>query len=213
LLEGLKAQENERKYVAHELHDGTIQTLFALSNNIQALLDDNENNLPKIVTKQIESFRDTASQASDDLRRLCVKLRPSVLDNIGLIEALRWLVDNINGKNNIKAQLIFKGNAPNMNSDKEVMIFRFVQEALTNVRRHSRATEVTVILTFSEDTARVAIVDNGKGFELPKPISKLALESKLGLLGMQERARLLNGSFDIHSKSGEGTSISLEFKY
>lgn len=211
MLEVLKAQENERKYVAHEIHDSTIQTLFVLSNNIQDLLDNNENNLSKTIFKQIESFRDTAALASEDLRRLCIKLRPSVLDNIGLIEALRWLVDNTNGKN-IKTQLVIEGIPPNMCSDTEVMVFRFVQEAISNVKRHSHATRATVSLTFTADMAKVAIVDNGTGFELPKPVSKLALESKLGLLGMQERAKSINGTFEIYSRPGSGTSVSLEFK-
>jgi two-component system, NarL family, sensor histidine kinase DegS len=207
----LRAQENERKNVAHELHDGTIQTLFALSNNVQSLLDGNEERLSPTAIKQLESFRDTASNASEDLRRLCVKLRPSILDNIGLVEALRWLVDNIDGKD-IKARIIINGNNWKLNSDTEAIIFRFVQEALNNAKRHSRATMVTIEINYTDDSMKIAIVDNGKGFNLPKPISKLALENKLGLLGMQERAKLLNGTFDIFSQSGEGTSILLEFR-
>jgi signal transduction histidine kinase len=211
MAEVLKAQENERKNVAHEIHDGTIQTLFVLSNNIQSVLDNSENQLSSNLARQMESFRDTVSQASVDLRRLCVKLRPSVLDNIGLIESLRWLVDNVNGAS-VKARLVINGHHRNLNHDTEVMIFRCVQEALNNVKRHSGASEVKVEMTFTDYTTRIMILDNGQGFELPKPLGKLAIESKLGLLGMQERAKLLNGTFDIFSTPGEGTVISLEFK-
>jgi signal transduction histidine kinase len=211
MAEVLKAQENERKNVAHEIHDGTIQTLFVLSNNIQSVLDNGEKPLSADLTRQMELFRDTVSRASVDLRRLCVKLRPSVLDNIGLIESLRWLVDNVNGTS-IKARLVINGDYRSLNNNTETMIFRCVQEALNNVKRHSRATEVMVEMSFAGDTTRITILDNGKGFELPKPLSKLAIESKLGLLGMQERAKLLNGTFDIFSQPGEGTAISLEFK-
>jgi two-component system, NarL family, sensor histidine kinase DegS len=207
----LRAQENERKNVAHELHDGTIQTLFALSNNVQSLLENSEEKLSATAIGQLESFRDTASSASEDLRRLCVKLRPSILDNIGLIEALRWLVDNINGEN-IRAGIVINNNDWKLDNDTEVIIFRFVQEALNNVRRHSGATKVTVEINYTPGVMKIVIKDDGKGFNLTKPISKLALENKLGLLGMQERAKLLSGTFEIFSHPGEGTTVSLEFK-
>jgi two-component system, NarL family, sensor histidine kinase DegS len=206
----LQAQEDERKSIASELHDGTIQTLFVLSNDIQGLLEDN-NGFSPAVNNQMESFRDTVTRMSEDLRRLCVKLRPSILDNIGLMEALRWLVDNINGKN-IQAQLLVYGDNRKLGSSIEVMIFRFVQEALSNVKKHSGATKVTVEMNFAADAIKICIVDNGKGFTVPKPIGKFALERKLGLLDMQERANLLNGNFDINSRPGEGTVISLELK-
>lgn len=208
----LKAHEFERKRIAEELHDDTIQTLVALANRMQTILDRDNDRLSTGVTGQLELIRDSIFQVSEELRRLSISLRPSILDNIGLIEALRWLVDNLNG-NNVEAKLDVKGDVRKFGPDTEVVIFRFVQEALNNVKQHSRAGKVVVTLDFTiRSTVKLSIDDNGRGFIPLKPLSKFTRENKLGLIGMQERAQMINGTCHIYSRPGKGTSILLEFQ-
>ena len=207
----LRVQEDERKHIAQELHDDTIQTLLALSNRIQAILNQHDNQVSPQIYHQLELLSDSIFKVSEDLRRLSIKLRPSILDNIGLMEALRWLVDDMNEKF-IKTRLEVNGEIRKLRTDTDVTLFRFVQEALNNISHHSEATSAVVELNFHKHKITIKIIDNGKGMVLPEPISKLVSEQKLGLVGMQERARLLNGTFGVYSSVGKGTSISLEFR-
>ena len=108
-------------------------------------------------------------------------------------------------------QLIVNGESRDLPAEFNVIIFRFVQEALSNVERHSQATEVQVSIDFDVDMIRLKVQDNGKGFILPKPVGKLIADKKLGIIGMQERASMMGGTFNIYSKPGEGTVVSLEF--
>jgi signal transduction histidine kinase len=207
----LKAQEDERKRIARELHDDSIQNLLAIANRLEALIQKEGNSPETQLTRQLEISRDTVFQVSQDLRRLSMDLRPSVLDDIGLVEAVRSLVDNFNN-NSIKAKLAVSGESLKLSSETEVIVYRFIQEALNNCKHHSEATEIDVELNLDSDIIRIRVIDNGKGFYLPRPISKLSTENKFGIIGMQERAHMLDGIFDINSKPGQGTSVSLEFK-
>lgn len=207
----LRVQEDERKHIAQELHDDTIQILLALSNRIQALLNQRDNQISPQFYQQLELLRDSIIKVSEDLRRLSIKLRPSILDNIGLMEALRWLVDDMNEKS-IKTQLEVDGEIRKLRSETDVTLFRFVQEALNNISYHSEATSAVVKLHFYEHKIKIKIDDDGKGMVVPDPVSKFVTEQKLGLVGMQERARLLNGVFSVSSRLGKGTSISLELR-
>jgi two-component system, NarL family, sensor histidine kinase DegS len=207
----LKAHEDERKTIARELHDDSIQSLRAIASRLQSLLNEDHQQVPAHFKEQLELSRDTVYHVSEDLRRLSVNLRPSILDDLGLVEALRSLVDKFNSSS-IKAKFIVEGNNRKLSPDADVVLFRFVQEALTNIGRHSEATEASVELDYNSETVNILVRDNGRGFTLPEPISKLAKGNKFGIIGMQERARILNGDFKIFSNSGEGTSVSIEFK-
>jgi len=90
------------------------------------------------------------------------------------------------------------------------LLFRIAQEALSNVRKHSQATEAEIRVEFAPEEVRLAVTDNGQGFEIPEMLSDFAGEGKLGILGMHERARLLNGSFSVESEAGKGTTVSVE---
>jgi two-component system, NarL family, sensor histidine kinase DegS len=206
-----KAHEDERKTIARELHDDSIQSLRAIASRLQSLLNADHEGIPAHFKEQIELSRDTVYQVSEDLRRLSVNLRPSILDDLGLIEALRSLVDKFNS-NSIKAKFIVAGPYRKLSPDADVVLFRFVQEALTNIGRHSEATEALIQLNYNLESVKILVRDNGRGFTLPEPISRLTTGNKFGIIGMQERARILNGDFKICSNSAEGTSVSIEFK-
>jgi len=207
----LKAQEDERKRISQELHDDTIQTLIAISDRMQHLLYREGEKIPPHIIQQIDSYNNSILQVSEDLRRISIDLRPSILDNVGLVEAIRWLVDELDEKG-VKTNLMINGTKRALSSERDVHVFRFIQESLNNIKGHAEATSVVVQLDYNPNTLKVTIYDNGKGFVLPEVINKLPIKGKLGIIGLQERARLLNGNFSISSQPGEGTLVSMEFK-
>lgn len=151
-------------------------------------------------------------QTVEDLRRLSLDLRPSILDDLGLIPALRWLADSMSKESNIKTQIFLRGEERKLAPQTETTIFRVVQEALNNIKRHSKASEANISLEFASDCLKLSIVDNGRGFHLPEKLCSFALKNKLGLIGIQERIGLMGGTFQIHSKPGKGTSLLIELK-
>jgi len=206
----LKAHEDERKHIAQELHDDTIQTLLALTNQIQSSLNKERNSLSPTIVQQLDLYSKSIHTVTEDLRRLCAHLRPSILDDIGLIEAIRSFIDNFT-RGSIETQLTINGENRKFSPDNDVIIYRFIQEALNNASRHSGATEVVVNIDFSDKSTIIIIKDNGKGFIVPKQLNDFSAKNKSGLVGMQERAKMLNGIFNVTSVIGVGTTIYLEF--
>jgi len=204
----LKAQEEERQRIARELHDGTIQELLAIANRAQTVITANNNKVAMI--KNVEWMRDTTLHISEDLRRLSLDLRPSILDDIGLVPALRWLLDRLNKESKIKTKFMMTGIERKLDSETEVTIFRIIQEALNNVRRHSDANDVLITIKYAPEGLEISVRDNGKGFSFDKTISKLAAKNKLGIMGMQQRVKVINGTLDIQSSSDRGTSVLIK---
>lgn len=205
-----KAQEVERQWLARELHDGPTQTLLVMATRAQVLSShENVKNVSQS-REQAQWIKDTAISVSEELRRLSLDLRPGILDDLGLIPAIRWLVSNLN-QDGINARIKFEGKSRKLSSEVDINIFRIIQEALNNIRRHSKATEAYVNLEFNPDLIKVLIQDNGNGFSLPKT-SELMANGKLGLLGMQQRVQFLNGTFSLDSEPGKGTRIQIEVK-
>jgi signal transduction histidine kinase len=202
-----KAHEEERKLISQELHDDTIQCLLAVARthqNIAKMVNDVE------VAEKVLSVREDILRVSNDLRKLIVNLRPGILDNLGLIPAVRWLIERLNQEGHINAQLSVIGNEKKLPIGPDVTIFRIIQEALNNIREHSNATEAMINLEFQAEKTKLSISDNGKGFELPAE-GDLISSKKLGILGIQERVRSLGGTVDIKSKPNLGTTILIEF--
>jgi two-component system sensor histidine kinase DegS len=208
----LEAQENERWRIAQELHDDTIQTLLVIANRTQNLISAN-NGEAKEVKKNAEWIRDATLQAVGEVRRLSLDLRPSILDDLGLVPALRWLVDCMNEESAIHTRILVNGNHHKLSPQAEANIFRVTQEALTNIKRHSEAKEAVVNLEFAEECLKITIDDNGRGFHLPKNLENLASGGSLGLIGIKQRIDFLGGTLKIRSQPGEGTSVVIEIKY
>jgi two-component system, NarL family, sensor histidine kinase DegS len=204
-----KAQEEERRRLAHEIHDDSIQRLTAIA--INAKLLSNSQNLTDS-KKGIESIRDLVIGVSQDLRRITLDLRPTVLDDLGLVPAIRWLIKGFKDDSGIEVQMEMVGIVPQLSKKFSINIFRIVQEALTNIRKHSKATKVNIALTFTENLIKVTITDNGVGFIKSKTNAELTAKGKLGLLGMQQRTQILKGTFIIHSDVGAGTILIFQFK-
>jgi two-component system sensor histidine kinase DegS len=139
-------------------------------------------------------------------------IRPSVLD-LGLIPALRWLVNDKNTGQNISVIFHVFGTEHKLSALIEISIFRVLQEALNNIKRHAYATLVAVEIYFNEQSLNIKVKDNGKGFDVPSTFGYYATNGKLGLIGMKQRIDQINGNLQIFSKPGEGTELIIEVKY
>jgi len=138
------------------------------------------------------------------VRRIASELRPSLLDNLGLLAAMEWHVGEFEKRSGIKKYLSLLETEVPLPDPVKIGLFRIMQESLTNVGRHSGATEVTVTLTEENESLVLVIHDNGHGFDPGKPRKKT-----LGLLGMKERAEGMGGSYEISSRPGEGTTVTV----
>lgn len=204
-----RAQEEERKRIARELHDDTAQGLVALSRRLDDLVSTSEHLSPRDI-EFLEELREQTNRILEGVRRFSQDLRPSILDDLGLLPALEWLTSDLSQHFGIALATAVVGPERRFSPEAELLLFRIAQEALRNVWRHSGATRAWVTAEFGEGKATLTIVDNGKGFELPKRLGDLATDGKLGLAGMQERAQLLGGSFSLQSEPGKGTVVTVE---
>lgn len=208
-----RAQEDERSRIAQELHDDTIQTLMVIASNARSLLSSRKFQLIPAVRENLEWTGDTSLRLAEDLRRLSLDLRPSILDTMGLLPALNWLVSSFGSGHNIDGQFEVDGEIRTLEPEVDVAIFRIVQEALSNVGRHSGATKVCVRVKYLLRLLKLSIKDNGTGFTLPKEIASYSHEGKIGLLGMHQRARSLGGTLTVDTKSGKGTLILVQVPF
>ncbi len=197
-----RAQEDERKRIARELHDDTLQSLVVVARHLEEL-GGSESGLT------VAEVREEVRELAKSVRRFSQELRPSILDDLGLIPALKWLAQELQNNFGIEVTVKTSGKQHQLDAETELSLFRVVQEALTNVRKHAEATEASVRVSFHDDRIKVTVKDNGKGFDTAQRNSDANGESKLGLLGMQERAELIGGTFEITSAPGEGTTVTV----
>jgi len=209
LRQATRAQEEERKRISQELHDETIQALVVLSRQLEALTS-GVRGLSQDKSLLLEELWQQTNNVIQGVRRLSQDLRPAALDRLGLLPALEWLASDVAEYSGIAIKVNTLGTERRLPEEAELVLFRITQEALRNVWRHSEATRTEVIVEFDESKTRITVSDNGKGFNLPKTIGDLARDGKLGLAGMQERARLLGGTLTVQSEVGRGSSIKVE---
>lgn len=200
----MAGQEGERKRIARELHDQTGQALASVMVDLKML----ENAKNETETRQsISRLRKAITEEMEAIHELAVALRPSVLDDLGLVPAVEMLVRGFINRHGIPVELTIIGFAEKRpDACTETCVYRIVQEALANVARHARATEVSVLLEWRGEKIRGVIEDNGIGFEPELVDSK----TRLGVLGMKERTQLLQGAFRIESSPGEGAMLVFE---
>lgn len=204
-----RAQEDERKRIARELHDETIQTLILISRRLEGLAMPGEH-LSEAAEQRLSSLQELISNALRDIRRFVRDLRPPTLDHLGLVAAVEGLAGDLTEEDIIYTEVKVTGNARRLMPDEELVLFRIAQEALSNVRRHSQASQATVHVEFWPSQVRMMIYDNGRGFDAPDRIDNLVSTGKLGLAGMYERARTLGGMLAVQSKPGEGTTVIVD---
>jgi two-component system sensor histidine kinase DegS len=207
----LEAQEKERQNLAEELHDQSIQTLLAVASYAESIELADEDLVE--IRKKAALIKEKTRATVDELRRISIDLRPSILDDMGLVPALKWLTSRANKENHVYTQMSINGLKPELPQAIEVHVFRIVQEALRNIERHAKATEAFIILDAGDNSLTILVRDNGQGFILPNKLDNLVTEGKLGIIGMQERVKSLDGTFEIHSSPDQGTSLSIEIPY
>lgn len=203
-----RAQEEERKRIARELHDDTAQALFAISRQMDNFIRDNVG-LSQQQRTVLQDIRQRIGVSLQGIRRFSQDLRPSIIDDLGLLPAVQWLVKQKAEDSGIEIELKILGKEQRLLPEMELILFRIVQEALTNAGKHARATAAEVNLEFTGSQVAVTIRDNGKGFQLPDTVGDLSHSGKLGLVGMYERVSLLNGTLDIQSQPGKGTVVKV----
>jgi PAS domain S-box-containing protein len=204
-----RAQEEERKRIARELHDDATQSLV----NLIRQVDNFSENAPELGIKEVAFLKSLHQQAKvvlQGIRRFSQDLRPSILDDLGLEPALEWLTDDMEKQWGVETNVKVLGIPQRLEPEAEVTLFRIVQESLSNIRKHAQASRAQVTVEFGEDKIGVTITDNGKGFKLPETLDDLSRSGKLGLIGMQERVKLFNGELRVQSELGKGTTIIAE---
>jgi PAS domain S-box-containing protein len=202
----IQAQEAERQKIARELHDEIGQILTAVKINlhkIQRSFDTTE------WSPRIEESVDVVDEALSRVRELSLSLRPALLDDLGLVAALRWYIERFALRTGIKTDLTGRLDQGRLSRELEIACFRITQEALTNVARHARATRAIVELEQAPDALRLTITDDGTGFDVN---SFDRQSSAIGLLGMTERALAIKGAVTIDSKLGKGTKVLVSFR-
>lgn len=195
----IEAQEAERRAIARELHDDFGQVLTALRLNLQ-------NN----GADRAESI-ELLDQASGRIRDLVLDLRPAILDDLGLVPALRWYATREAERAGLELQLNVAELEARPAPAVEISCFRLVQEALTNVVRHGQARRLTLTLTAAPDGVRLTVCDDGRGFDLAQARREAAAGKSLGLIGMQERVSLAGGELEIETAPGRGTILRARF--
>jgi two-component system sensor histidine kinase DegS len=206
LRQVIRAQEEERKRLARELHDDTSQQILLLTHGVDNLASEADKYLPQELRNELDKLYELSKQSYQGIKRYAQALRPGILDDLGLVPAIKWLAQEVNNLGGIKVQVRIDA-IPSLAPETQLVLFRIVQEALNNVHRHSRASEASVTMECQGAEVRVIISDNGKGFELPPQLSDFAGQGKLGLSGMAERVRLVGGELEVSSQIGKGTKI------
>jgi len=202
-------REEEKKKIARDLHDETSQLIAGLN----AYLETAIKTLPAsaINTRSVlEKARSVSVTILDDLHRIIYDLRPTSLDELGLVAAVNSLADNYLSAAGVQVTTKVTGKARRLQDPVETAVFRAVQEALTNILKHANATSVSISINFKRGGLTIRIHDDGRGFDAAGAMSFKKRGSGLGLLGIKERMQLINGSFYIRSGNGKGTEIVLD---
>jgi PAS domain S-box-containing protein len=204
-----RSQEEERNRIARELHDDTAQALYALNRQVDNYLRNSGTSLAPETRAFLEKMGEQIRACLQGVRRFSQDLRPPMLDDLGLLATLRWLIRDLQQRCNLETNLVVTGSERRLPAYIELTVFRVIQEAARNVEKHAQATKMTIKIDYA-DKIRISITDNGKGFQLNGDLADLPREGRLGLVGMAERVRLIAGTFNIQSELGKGTTVTLE---
>jgi signal transduction histidine kinase len=200
----ITAQEEERKRIARELHDETSQVLATLALGLEAAAAAPS---PDAAREKLAGLRKLAVDALDGVHRIIHALRPSALDDLGLVSAIRWYAETLLEPHGLEVDFSVRGDEGRLPPAVETALFRTVQEALTNVAKHADADRVAIAVAFRPEALEIRVEDDGRGFNVAEALRGEG--AGLGLLGMRERMTLLEGTLDIASRPGGGTRLTL----
>jgi len=208
-LHAIRVQEEERRHLARELHDGPAQLLNSVvlrADVCQRLIGD-----PERLQHELVQLKELVKLSLQDVRKVIFNLRPMALDDLGLVPALRGYLKEYQARTGIETDFAFYGTDRRYHPALEIALFRLCQEALTNVEKHAGASRVWVTLeAASGKEVKLTVKDDGVGFD-PESVRSATSVSKFGLVGMRERVELLNGSLEIQSSPGSGTKLTFVF--
>ena len=206
----MAAQEEERKRIARELHDDTAQSVAALAMAIETALRADADSAVRLKAL-LEPARPLAARVSSEINRIIRDLRPSLLDDMGLVEALGWYAEHRLKPMGIRVTFETPTSDHRLTSELETALFRVAQEAMSNVARHAAAENVALSLEFDNDCVRLVVEDDGRGFDVQGTLAQGSDDgdAPFGLMGMRERVHLIGGILLIESRPGEGTTVSV----
>jgi PAS domain S-box-containing protein len=206
LRQVLQAQEEERKRLARELHDDVSQQILLLTHGIDNIAYKAERYSPPDLRNELTRLYELSQQTYQNIKLYAQALRPSILDDLGLVAAIKWLAEETHKLSGIEVE-VKTDIIPRLSPETQLVLFRIAQEALNNVYRHSGASEATILVEHQGDEIRMTISDDGKGFKIPQQLSEFASQGKLGLTGMAERVQLTGGQLEVSSQERKGTTI------
>jgi signal transduction histidine kinase len=203
----MRTRDEERRYVARELHDSAGQSLAVLAIEVDQLLQ-KASTSPELAA-DIERIRETVRQLHSDIRTTSYLLHPPLLDESGLQAAISWYAGGLTERTALPIDVEISENLGRLPRELELVLFRFVQEALTNIHRHASATKAWIAMSRSQSHVMAEVRDNGSGMSPERLRQVSSGGSGLGIRGMRERIRQFQGSMEIHSDSS-GTKVSIE---
>ena len=195
----IRAQEEERKRVARDLHDEVNQALTAILLRLEALTQI----APPRLRDELAETKGLANRAMEELLQLARQLRPTALDDHGFVPAIEEQLRRFKVQHGVETELSASGTLDDLDGDQQLVLYRVTQEALNNIARHAGASRVSVDITRHNGSVALVVADDGAGFDYASE------ERGLGLDGMAERARLVNGEFDVQTRPGKGTRVQL----
>ena len=207
----LHVQEEERKRISRELHDEITQTLVGISVHLETLAKEATIN-PKSLKQKIARTQRLVEKSVDIAHQFARRLRPTMLDDLGLIPALRSLMKNFMKETGIRVSLTAFEEVEKLSIAKRTVLYRVAQEALNNVARHAQATKVEVSIQRLPKALLLQIKDNGQSFDVERALQP-GKNKRLGLIGMRERLEMVNGQFAIESAPGKGTTIQAQIPF
>lgn len=202
------AQEEERKRISREIHDGPAQTLASLTMRIDYCLE--QPDLSPGLVEELKELKESVIRSLKDIRRFIFDLRPMALDDLGLIPTLEQFISGFKNRTGVPVYIDTEGERGFLGGEKELAVFRVIQEATNNALRHSNPHSVHIFLKFDSKKQRLSVVikDDGSGFDVAETRRVYGNLKKLGLISMEERIRLAGGEFTIVSDAGTGTVVS-----
>jgi two-component system, NarL family, sensor kinase len=203
-----KVQEDERRRLARELHDGLGQTLTALTNQLEHLQQKLDGRGSVELAARLGDSVEMARLALHETRELSRLLRPPVLDDLGLAAALSWLARTLEQRTGLRVDLVLEGLDERLDPDLETLVFRLVQESLTNVLRHAGIDRAAVTVSRDTEFLELRIADQGRGFDVGTALAGREAASGSGLRGMRDRLELFGGRLELASAPGKGSLVS-----
>lgn len=200
----IQVQELERRNIARELHDEIGQSLTAVKIDMLNIMQQTKS--AQIQTQLKDSIQ-LVEESLNEVRELSLNLRPSILDDLGLLPAIRWYVDRQSQRSGIKGKVITKQIEGNLSPELQIACYRIVQEAITNIIKHAKAETFSIELERKSNDLHLLITDDGIGYNVSIARRKAINGQSIGVLGMQERAELVGGWLDIYSSSKKGTKV------